>query len=204
MAAAAPRIKKLLLELGGSDPFIVFGDAKVEVASKGGVFAAFLNAGQVCTSAERFYVEDSIYDEFMEKAIAFTKTLRVGDPMGDVDIGALVSGKARDQVEAVIAELVEKGASVAHGGGIPSHLERGYFFEPTLLEVADPQSSSSKSGDLRAARNFHARARRRSRDRACERLGLRPRGEHLHLEPRNRDASSPRRSRPARSGSTIR
>jgi len=139
MAAAAPRIKKLLLELGGSDPFIVLGDAKIDVASRGGVFAAFLNAGQVCTSAERFYVEESIYDEFMAKAVAFTETLRIGDPMGDVDIGALVSRAARDQVETVIGELVASGASVVRGGEAPAHLDRGYFFEPTLLEIDDPR-----------------------------------------------------------------
>jgi acyl-CoA reductase-like NAD-dependent aldehyde dehydrogenase len=140
MAAAAPRIKKLLLELGGSDPFIVLGDAKLEVATRGAVFAAFLNAGQVCTSAERFYVERSIYDEFMEQATAFTKTLRIGDPLGDVDVGTLVSQGAREQVERTIDELVGKGASVVHGGDVPAHLSRGYFYEPTLLEVTDPRS----------------------------------------------------------------
>jgi betaine-aldehyde dehydrogenase len=139
MAAAAPRIKKLLLELGGSDPFIVLGDAKLDVATRGAVFAAFLNAGQVCTSAERFYVEDSIYDEFMARAVEFAKTVRVGDPFDEVDVGALISAQARDQVERTIGELVERGARVAHGGGVPSHLSRGYFFEPTILELSDPR-----------------------------------------------------------------
>ena len=89
--AAAPRIKKLLLELGGSDPFIVLGDAKLDVAARGGVFAAFLNAGQVCTSAERFFIEASVYDDFMAQAVEVMGSLRVGDPFGDVDVGALIS-----------------------------------------------------------------------------------------------------------------
>jgi betaine-aldehyde dehydrogenase len=139
MAAAAPRIKKLLLELGGSDPFIVLADANLDVAVQGGVFAAFLNAGQVCTSAERFYVEEPIYDEFMTRAAEYARGLRVGDPLGDVDIGSLVSRAARDQVEQVIDELVSKGARVASGGGVPSHLPKGYFFEPTMIEVTEPR-----------------------------------------------------------------
>jgi betaine-aldehyde dehydrogenase len=139
MAAAAPRIKKLLLELGGSDPFIVLGDAKLDVAARGGVFAAFLNAGQVCTSAERFFVESPIYDEFMERAAREMASLRVGDPFDDVDVGALISRKARDQVEHVIAEISAKGAKVAAGGRVPSQPSRGYYFEPTLLEVTDPE-----------------------------------------------------------------
>jgi betaine-aldehyde dehydrogenase len=102
------------------------------------MFAAFLNAGQVCTSAERFYIEDSIYDEFMAEAIDFTKTLRVGDPLGDVDIGAMVSQQAREHVERTIAELLDRGARVAHGGGAPAHLSRGYFFEPTIIELTEP------------------------------------------------------------------
>ena len=139
MAAAAPRIKKLLLELGGSDPFIVLDDASLDVASRGAVFAAFLNAGQVCTSAERFYIQDSIYDEFMGRAADLTRELRIGDPMGDVDLGALVSRDARERVEQTIEEFAGNGARIAHGGGIPSHLDRGYFFEPTLIEVDDPR-----------------------------------------------------------------
>jgi acyl-CoA reductase-like NAD-dependent aldehyde dehydrogenase len=138
MAAAAPRIKKLLLELGGSDPFIILGDAKLDVAARGGVFAAFLNAGQVCTSAERFYVESSIYDTFMELAAQEMSRLRVGDPFDEVDVGALISRAARDQVERVIAEICAKGARVATGGRVPAEPTRGYYYEPTLVEVTDP------------------------------------------------------------------
>jgi acyl-CoA reductase-like NAD-dependent aldehyde dehydrogenase len=140
MAAAAPRIKKLLLELGGSDPFIVLGDSKLDVAVDGAVFAAFLNAGQVCTSAERFYVEDSIYDDFMGRVVERIGELRIGDPFGEVDIGSMVSGPAREQAERAIEELVERGAHVAAGGGVPGHLTRGYFYEPTVLEVTDARS----------------------------------------------------------------
>jgi acyl-CoA reductase-like NAD-dependent aldehyde dehydrogenase len=139
MAAAAPRIKKLLLELGGSDPFIVLGDAKLDVAARGGVFAAFLNAGQVCTSAERFFIEGSIYDEFIEGAVEVIRSLRVGDPFGEVDVGALISRSARDQVERVIEDITASGARVVHGGQAPPDLSTGYFYEPTLIEVTDPK-----------------------------------------------------------------
>ena len=139
MAAAAPRIKKLLLELGGSDPFIVLGDSKTDVAARGAVFAAFLNAGQVCTSAERFYIEETIYDDFMGEVVERTRELRIGDPLDDVDIGAMVSREVREQAERAIDELVGRGARVVAGGGVPSHLSRGYFYEPTVVEVEDPQ-----------------------------------------------------------------
>jgi acyl-CoA reductase-like NAD-dependent aldehyde dehydrogenase len=141
MAAAAPRIKKLLLELGGSDPFIVLGDAKLDVAARGAVFAAFLNAGQVCTSAERFYIQESIYDDFMAAAADQASRLRVGDPLtGEVDIGALISANARAQVSRTIEEIVERGARVVQGGHTPPHLTKGYFYEPTLIEITDPGS----------------------------------------------------------------
>lgn len=142
MAAAAPRVKKLLLELGGSDPFIVLDDALVDVAPRGAVFAAYLNAGQVCTSAERFFVHESIYDDFMARVIDQIVALRIGDPMDDVDVGTLVCRAARDRVEQALDELTAKGARVAVGGGVPAGLERGHFFEPTLLEVTDPSAQS--------------------------------------------------------------
>ena len=139
MAAAAPRIKKLLLELGGSDPFIVLGDAKLDVAARGGMFAAFLNAGQVCTSAERFFIEEPIYDDFMARAVEEIGSLRVGDPFGDVDVGALISRDARDQVPRVIEDISAQGAKVVRGGQAPPSLEKGYFYEPTLIELTDPE-----------------------------------------------------------------
>ena len=139
MSAAAPRIKKLLLELGGSDPFIVLGDAKLDVAARGGMFAAFLNAGQVCTSAERFFVEASIYDDFVSRAVDVIGTLRVGDPFDEVDVGALISRGARDQVSRVIEEISEAGANVVRGGQAPPNIDKGYFYEPTLIEITDPE-----------------------------------------------------------------
>jgi len=135
MEAAAPRIKKLLLELGGSDPFIVLGDANLEMAVEGGVFAAFLNAGQVCTSAERFFVQDSIYDEFVGGAVELAGSLRVGDPMTDVDVGSMVSAEARRQAADAVETLVGSGGRVLTGGGPPSGLDRGHFYAPTILEL---------------------------------------------------------------------
>ena len=163
MAAAAPRIKKLLLELGGCDPFIVLGDAKMDVAVRGAVFAAFLNAGQVCTSAERFYIEARIYDDFMARATELTRTLRVGDPMGDVNVGALVSRGTRDAVERTLGRAVSKGARVAQGGRAPAEPSRGYYFEPTLLEITDPRSqepAGSASARSRRSRRSATSTRR--------------------------------------------
>jgi acyl-CoA reductase-like NAD-dependent aldehyde dehydrogenase len=137
MEAAAARIKKLLLELGGSDPFIVLGDTRLDVAAQGAVFAAFLNAGQVCTSAERFYIQDSVYDEFMKRAISLAGELRIGDPMGEVDVGAMISAQARANAIQAIEELVGRGARVVAGGDVPDGLDRGWFYEPTLLELTD-------------------------------------------------------------------
>ncbi|MBS1843216.1 MAG: aldehyde dehydrogenase [Actinobacteria bacterium] len=143
MAAAAPRIKKLLLELGGSDPFIVAGDAPLETAAPGAVFAAFLNAGQVCTSAERFFVEKPIYDDFMSRMLDETDRVRVGNPLADVDVGPLISGPARDRIGETLERLQGGGARVLAGGGIPAGLDRGYFHELTIVEVADSARHSS-------------------------------------------------------------
>lgn len=136
MEAASARVKKLLLELGGSDPFIVLGDADVDIAAQGGVFAAFLNAGQVCTSAERFYIQDNIFDNFIERAVELMGKLRIGDPMEEVDIGSMVSADARAHAVAAIEQLVARGGRVVVGGGDrPANLSRGHFCAPTIIDV---------------------------------------------------------------------
>ncbi len=134
MEQAAPHLKKLNLELGGNDPFIVCDGVDVDVAARGAVWAAFLNMGQVCTSGERFYIFESIYDEFVKKFVAHTKRLRIGNPMGPgVDCGPLIREAHRTQIERRVEEAVAAGARVACGGRRPPHLKKGYYFEPTVL-----------------------------------------------------------------------
>ena len=135
--ACAEQLKKCHLELGGNDPFIVDAGVDLDVAARGAAWACFLNMGQVCTSAERFYVVGSVFDEFVDRFVAFTKTLRIGDPMGpDVDLGPLISGPQREKVERKLAQTLAAGARVIVGGRRPP-LARGFFYEPTaVVDVA--------------------------------------------------------------------
>jgi betaine-aldehyde dehydrogenase len=132
--AAAPHLKKLNLELGGNDPFIVCDDVDLEVAARGAVWAAFLNMGQVCTSGERFYVFENVFDEFVKKFVKHTKKLRLGNPLGpNIDCGPLIRDSHRREMEAKIEEVVAQGARVLCGGHRPPNLQKGYYFEPTVL-----------------------------------------------------------------------
>src|SRR5687768_2905274 len=117
MRSAAEQLKKVHLELGGKDAFIVCDDVALDVAAKGAVWAAYLNTGQVCTSAERFYVHDKVFDEFVDRVVDETKKLVLGDPMKDeTDIGPLVRGVQREKVEAQLAAARSAGARVLVGG----------------------------------------------------------------------------------------
>jgi betaine-aldehyde dehydrogenase len=135
---AARRVARVNLELGGKDAFIVCADvaAEIEIAARGGAWAAFLNAGQVCTSAERFYVERSVYDPFVEAFVEHTRTLRIGDPMDpNTDVGPMVSGPQRAKVVAQVEGAVAAGATLLVGGDRAGH-ERGHFFSPTVVTGA--------------------------------------------------------------------
>ena len=133
--AAGRRFKPALIEASGNDPFIVMPSAPVEVAAKGATFAAFLNCGQVCTSAERFYVHETVYERFLDALVGEVRALRVGSGLDRVDIGPLASARERDRVERIVARAVEQGARIRCGGGRPARPSRGCFFEPTVLEV---------------------------------------------------------------------
>src|SRR5215831_8512746 len=135
---AADRVKKVNLELGGNDPFIVCDDVDLEVAVRGAVWAAYLNMGQVCTSGERFYVFDSMATRFIDRFVEFTETLRLGDPMGpDVDLGPMINAAQRVKVEEKLDRVRELGARVLCGGKRPPQLRTGYFFEPTVVIDVD-------------------------------------------------------------------
>jgi betaine-aldehyde dehydrogenase len=134
---AAGRLARVNLELGGKDPFIVCADvaADIEIAARGGAWAAFLNAGQVCTSAERFYVERAVYEPFVEAFVEHTRTLRLGDPMTEVDVGPMASSAQRAKVEAQLSAAVAAGASVLVGGD-RGGFERGHFLTPAVVTGA--------------------------------------------------------------------
>ncbi len=141
--ACAERVARVNLEMGGKDPFIVCADIGaegVDVAARGGAWAAYLNAGQVCTSAERFYVAADVYDDYLSAFVEHTDSLVVGDPTApDTDIGPMVSaaqrGKVVDQVEAAIAA----GAELLTGGGDGGN-ERGHYYSPAVITGASAET----------------------------------------------------------------
>jgi betaine-aldehyde dehydrogenase len=136
--ACADQFKPCLIEASGNDPFLVMPSAPIEMAARGATFAAYLNCGQVCTSAERLFVHQDIYDDFVEKLVANARALRIGNGLDKVDVGPMVSAKERDRFETILQRAIDQGAKVTCGGGRPSSMERGWFHEPTVLTGVDP------------------------------------------------------------------
>ncbi len=136
--AAGRALKKTVLELGGSDPFIVLADADIEKAVEVGVRARNQNAGQSCIAAKRFIVEASVADEFESRFTEAVERLRVGDPMKrETQVGPLARGDLRDSLADQVRRSVEAGARLACGGrGLE---RRGYFYAPTVLTGVTPE-----------------------------------------------------------------
>jgi acyl-CoA reductase-like NAD-dependent aldehyde dehydrogenase len=144
--AAIERVARVNLEMGGKDPFIVCADVAgiaggVETAAKGGAWAAFLNSGQVCTSAERFYVASELYDEYLQAFVNHTSGLVLGDPMDpNTDVGPMVSAAQRDKVAAQLEAAVAAGAEVAVGGDSGGQAT-GHFFAPAVVTGAPAETA---------------------------------------------------------------
>ena len=136
--AAASRMKPAVIEAGGSDPLIVTAHAPLEVAAAGAVTAAFHLTGQVCTSAERLFVQDEVHDEFLRLFAEKTRALRLGNGLKKSEIGPLVSQAARDKVVRLVEDAKAKGAAVVTGGRIPPEHLVGWFYEPTILAGCTP------------------------------------------------------------------
>ena len=136
---ATSQWKKCVLELGGSDPFIVCGDADIEKASTGAVKGRFINCGQSCIASKRFLVVKDVANAFIEKFVQKVKKLVVGDPMHDTtDIGPLVNKPALENIDALVKDAVSNGAEVL-AGGAPAGDGRGYFYKPTVLTKISTQ-----------------------------------------------------------------
>ena len=135
---AGPMMKKLHLELGGKDAFIVAEDADLDIAVPGVAWAALLNNGQVCTSIERIYVHDSLYKEFTARISDYVQGLVLGNPLDDsTDLGPMARERFRTRVEEQVVDAVERGARILTGGKRPPGLPNGYFYPPTVLVDVD-------------------------------------------------------------------
>jgi succinate-semialdehyde dehydrogenase/glutarate-semialdehyde dehydrogenase len=133
MAQSAPTVKKMSLELGGNAPFIVFEDADIDSAVEGAFASKYRNAGQTCVCSNRFYVQESVYEEFATKFAAKVKTAKVGNGFADgVNQGPLIEPSALDKVERHVKDAIAKGGRVLTGG---KRLD-GQFFEPTVIADA--------------------------------------------------------------------
>jgi succinate-semialdehyde dehydrogenase/glutarate-semialdehyde dehydrogenase len=133
MAQSAPTVKKLSLELGGNAPFIVFDDADINSAVEGAMASKYRNAGQTCVCANRFYVQEDVYDQFVAKFTAKVKAMKVGNGFEEgVSQGPLIEPAAIEKVKRHVADAVAQGGTVETGG----KPLKGQFFEPTVISGA--------------------------------------------------------------------
>ncbi|MFF1409436.1 NADP-dependent succinic semialdehyde dehydrogenase [Streptomyces sp. NPDC058289] len=138
-AIAGDEVKRTVLELGGSDPFVVMPSAEVERAARVAVTARVQNNGQSCIAAKRFIVHTDVHDEFTRLFTARMAGLTVGDPMAEsTDVGPLATEQGRTDVEELVDDAVQRGATVLCGGRRPRDLRQGWFYEPTVLTGITP------------------------------------------------------------------
>ncbi len=134
MKSSSKIMAKLILELGGKAPFIVWKDADLELAAKVLMWAKYWNAGQSCIAAERLYVHEDVYDKFLNLFVEKTKSLKVGEPRSS-DMGPLINKGALSKVSGFVEKAVSDGAKVVYGGNkpnLPSN-PNGFFYMPTIL-----------------------------------------------------------------------
>ncbi|GGQ32640.1 NADP-dependent succinic semialdehyde dehydrogenase [Streptosporangium pseudovulgare] len=137
-SVAGGEIKKTVLELGGSDPYVVMPSADLDAAVSTAITSRVQNNGQSCIAAKRFIVHADVHDAFAERFVARMEALRVGDPMEEgTDVGPLATEQGRDDVEMLVADAVGRGARVLCGGYIPDR--PGWFYQPTVVAGVTPE-----------------------------------------------------------------
>ncbi|MFI6475408.1 aldehyde dehydrogenase family protein [Streptomyces sp. NPDC050516] len=144
MAAAAPTVKKIALELGGKNPNIVFADAEFDTAVDYALMAVFLHSGQVCSAGARLLVQDELHDAFVDEVVRRARQIRLGGPFDeDARTGPLISAAHREKVEAYVAAGVAEGAVLRCGGARPDDpaLRDGFYYPPTVLDECAPGMS---------------------------------------------------------------
>ena len=138
-AKCGEMMKPTLIETSGNDPFIVMPSAPLDVVARGAAFSAYMNCGQICVSAERFFVHQDIHDEFVEKMAEEARKIRIGNGLDKVEMGPMVAEKERTRYEGVLERAQQQGAKLALGGGRPANRDKGWFVEPTILTDCNPE-----------------------------------------------------------------
>lgn len=134
MAAAAPTLKAVTLELGGKSPLLVFDDADLDNAVSGALLGNFYTQGEICSNGTRVYVHAPVYEQFLDRLAARVAKMTIGDPLDpSTDVGALISAEHLDKVLGYVEVGKSEGARLVIGGGRPSGLTDGYFVEPTVF-----------------------------------------------------------------------
>ena len=136
MEVAGSQMKRVTLELGGSDPMIVCEDADIDKALTGASVGRFYNCGQACLAVKRLYLVDSIYDQFVEKLVGKVQRLKLGNGLDkDTRLGPMHSKVQREEIESQVADTVKRGGKVVIGGKRPegAEFEKGFFYLPTVL-----------------------------------------------------------------------
>ena len=141
MAQSAPTVKKLSLELGGNAPFIVFDDADIDSAVEGAIASKYRNAGQTCVCANRIYVQEGVYDRFVQKFAAKVQALKVGNGFEEgVVQGPLIEPAAVEKVQRHLQDALSKGAQLITGG----QALQGQFFQPTVVAHATSEMACAR------------------------------------------------------------
>ncbi len=144
---AAEKVQRVTMELSGHAPFIVFDDANIEKATDMAIAAKFRNNGQVCISPNRFYIQESKKDEFVNMFVEKAKKLKIGDGMDpDVQLGPLTTKKRLNEVEELVETTKKEGAKVLMGGKRPAGFNKGFYYEPTftIIPLVLPSSLITK------------------------------------------------------------
>ncbi len=202
--AAADRLIPCYLELGGKDPMIVLADANLDRAANAAAFYSMNNGGQVCISVERVYVEEPVYDEFVQKVTDNVRKIRQGPPegAGSVDVGAVTFPPQLEIVDGHVKDAVQKGAKVLVGG--QSAPRRGTLLRADRAGRRRSLDADHDRGDVRPDAADHEGQGRRGGAAAGQRLRLRPRRRASGPRTSRRARRLRAASRPARCASTTR
>jgi acyl-CoA reductase-like NAD-dependent aldehyde dehydrogenase len=132
---SAENFAQVSLELGGKSPFLVFEDADVESAVNGSIAGIFGASGQSCVAGSRLYLHDKVADEFLDRMVAQAGQIRIGDPLADeTQMGPLATTAQLERIEQEVAFAQEEGGKLLHGGQRPAQPNRGWYYEPTIVE----------------------------------------------------------------------